>query len=84
MRRIAPSPSPSPRGQGEVPLARFFGTASSSRPSQACQGASRADVLSPKGRPGAPHPFGGVTTSTGTVPTARFPGQWFQVESGLH
>lgn len=30
------------------------------------------------------NPFGGVTTSTGTVPTARFPGQWFQSESGLH
>ena len=29
-------------------------------------------------------PFGGVTTSTGVVPTARFPGQWFQSESGLH
>jgi RHS repeat-associated protein len=30
------------------------------------------------------NPFGGVTTSTGTVPAARFPGQWFQSESGLH
>jgi RHS repeat-associated protein len=29
-------------------------------------------------------PFGGVHTSTGTIPTARFPGQWFQSESGLH
>jgi RHS repeat-associated protein len=29
-------------------------------------------------------PFGGVTTSTGTPITARFPGQWFQSESGLH
>ena len=29
-------------------------------------------------------PFGGVHTSTGTLPTARFPGQWFQSESGLH
>ena len=28
--------------------------------------------------------FGGVHTSTGTLPTARFPGQWFQSESGLH
>jgi RHS repeat-associated protein len=31
-----------------------------------------------------PHPFGGVHTSTGALPTARFPGQWFQSESGLH
>jgi len=30
------------------------------------------------------HPFGGVHTSTGDLPTARFPGQWFQSESGLH
>jgi RHS repeat-associated protein len=30
------------------------------------------------------HPFGGVHVSTGTLPTARFPGQWFQSESGLH
>lgn len=29
-------------------------------------------------------PFGGVHTSTGTLPTARFPGQWFQSECGLH
>jgi RHS repeat-associated protein len=29
-------------------------------------------------------PFGGVHTSTGAVPSARFPGQWFQSESGLH
>ena len=29
-------------------------------------------------------PFGGVTTSTGVLPSARFPGQWFQSESGLH
>jgi RHS repeat-associated protein len=29
-------------------------------------------------------PFGGVHTSTGTLPSARFPGQWFQSESGLH
>jgi RHS repeat-associated protein len=29
-------------------------------------------------------PFGGVHVSTGTLPTARFPGQWFQSESGLH
>jgi RHS repeat-associated protein len=29
-------------------------------------------------------PFGGVRTTTGTPPTARFPGQWFQSESGLH
>jgi RHS repeat-associated protein len=29
-------------------------------------------------------PFGGVHTSTGSLPTARFPGQWFQSESGLH
>ena len=29
-------------------------------------------------------PFGGVRTSTGTPPTTRFPGQWFQSESGLH
>lgn len=29
-------------------------------------------------------PFGGVHTSTGVVPSARFPGQWFQSESGLH
>ena len=29
-------------------------------------------------------PFGGVHTSTGVLPTARFPGQWFQTESGLH
>jgi RHS repeat-associated protein len=31
-----------------------------------------------------PHPFGGIHTSTGALPTARFPGQWFQSESGLH
>ncbi len=30
------------------------------------------------------NPFGGVHTSTGDLPTARFPGQWFQSESGLH
>jgi RHS repeat-associated protein len=30
------------------------------------------------------NPFGGVHTSTGALPTARFPGQWFQTESGLH
>ena len=29
-------------------------------------------------------PFGGVHTSAGALPTARFPGQWFQSESGLH
>ena len=29
-------------------------------------------------------PFGEVRVSTGTVPTMRFPGQWFQSESGLH
>jgi RHS repeat-associated protein len=29
-------------------------------------------------------PFGGVHTSTGSLPTNRFPGQWFQTESGLH
>jgi RHS repeat-associated protein len=29
-------------------------------------------------------PFGGVHTSTGALPTNRFPGQWFQSESGLH
>ena len=29
-------------------------------------------------------PFGGVRTSTGTPITARFPGQWFQAESGLY
>jgi RHS repeat-associated protein len=29
-------------------------------------------------------PFGGVHTSTGALPSARFPGQWFQSESGLH
>jgi RHS repeat-associated protein len=29
-------------------------------------------------------PFGGVRTTTGTPITARFPGQWFQSESGLH
>ncbi len=29
-------------------------------------------------------PFGGVHTSTGTLPTARFPGQRFQSESVLH
>jgi RHS repeat-associated protein len=29
-------------------------------------------------------PFGGVRTTTGTPLTARFPGQWFQSESGLH
>ena len=28
-------------------------------------------------------PFGGVRVSTGTPPTARFPGQWFQSETGL-
>ena len=30
------------------------------------------------------NPFGGVHTSTGTLPPNRFPGQWFQSESGLH
>ncbi|MBN8631584.1 MAG: RHS repeat-associated core domain-containing protein [Rhodobacterales bacterium] len=34
--------------------------------------------------PDPPHPFGGVHTSTGVAPTPRFPGQWFQGESGLH
>jgi RHS repeat-associated protein len=34
--------------------------------------------------PVPPHPFTGVHTSTGEPPTARFPGQWFQSESGLH
>ena len=29
-------------------------------------------------------PFGGVRTSTGTPSLLRFPGQWFQSESGLH
>jgi RHS repeat-associated protein len=29
-------------------------------------------------------PFGGVHTSTGNLPENRFPGQWFQTESGLH
>ena len=29
-------------------------------------------------------PFGGVHTSTGTNIALRFPGQWFQSESGLH
>jgi RHS repeat-associated protein len=29
-------------------------------------------------------PFGGVHVSTGTLPNARFPSQWFQSESGLH
>jgi len=29
-------------------------------------------------------PFGGVHVSNGTIPTTRFPGQWFQSESGLH
>jgi RHS repeat-associated protein len=29
-------------------------------------------------------PFGGVHVSTGTLPANRFPGQWFQSESGLH
>jgi RHS repeat-associated protein len=29
-------------------------------------------------------PFGGVHTSTGALPSARFPGQWFQSEFGLH
>jgi RHS repeat-associated protein len=29
-------------------------------------------------------PFGGVRTVTGTPINARFPGQWFQAESGLH
>ncbi|WP_170157861.1 RHS repeat domain-containing protein [Litoreibacter meonggei] len=29
-------------------------------------------------------PFGGVHTSTGTPMNLRFPGQWFQSESGLH
>ncbi|HMS96619.1 MAG TPA: RHS repeat-associated core domain-containing protein [Tabrizicola sp.] len=29
-------------------------------------------------------PFGGVHTSTGNLPANRFPGQWFQSESGLH
>jgi RHS repeat-associated protein len=29
-------------------------------------------------------PFGGVRTTTGTPINARFPGQWFQAESGLH
>ena len=33
---------------------------------------------------GPPNPFGGVRVTTGTPPTARFPGQWFQSESGLH
>jgi RHS repeat-associated protein len=30
------------------------------------------------------HLIGEVVTSTGTLPPARFPGQWFQSESGLH
>lgn len=29
-------------------------------------------------------PFGGATASTGTPISARFPGQWFQAESGLY
>jgi RHS repeat-associated protein len=29
-------------------------------------------------------PFGGVRVTTGTPITARFPGQWFQAENGLH
>jgi uncharacterized protein RhaS with RHS repeats len=29
-------------------------------------------------------PFGEVLTSTGANTTLRFPGQWFQAESGLH
>ena len=29
-------------------------------------------------------PFGGVHTSAGNLPAARFPGQWYQAESGLH
>ena len=29
-------------------------------------------------------PFGGVRVATGTPVTARFPGQWFQSETGLH
>ncbi len=29
-------------------------------------------------------PFGGVYVSIGTLPEARFPGQWFQSETGLH
>jgi RHS repeat-associated protein len=29
-------------------------------------------------------PFGGVRTTTGSPISARFPGQWFQAESGLH
>ncbi len=29
-------------------------------------------------------PFGGVHVSTGAPSSARFPGQWFQSESGLH
>ncbi|MEM1389382.1 MAG: RHS repeat-associated core domain-containing protein [Pseudomonadota bacterium] len=29
-------------------------------------------------------PFGGVHTSTGTNSALRFPGQWYQSESGLH
>lgn len=29
-------------------------------------------------------PFGGVQASTGTTSELRFPGQWFQSESGLH
>ncbi len=31
-----------------------------------------------------PHPFGGVHVTTGAPIDARFPGQWFQAESGLH
>jgi RHS repeat-associated protein len=29
-------------------------------------------------------PFGGVHTATGALPSNRFPGQWFQSETGLH
>ncbi len=29
-------------------------------------------------------PFGGIHTTTGTPINLRFPGQWFQAESGLH
>jgi len=29
-------------------------------------------------------PFGGVQASSGPNPGLRFPGQWFQTETGLH
>lgn len=53
------------------------------RPSQACSGVRGENA--PLERFLIPlTPFGGVHTSTGAPPSARFPGQWFQSESGLH